>query len=79
MAHVTALPMLAQGAGSNRVVKGARIEHVCGDPSLGSEKDHDYGLRIVKTALRAIQMEISHPTIFDPTDLEPTEEVVNAS
>lgn len=79
MAHVTALPMLAQGAGSNRVVKGARIEHVCGDPSLGTEKDHEFGLRIVKTALRAMQMEISQPTIFDPIDLEPNEEVVNAS
>ena len=32
--------------GANRVVRGSRIEHVCGDPALGPEKDYAYGLRI---------------------------------
>ena len=52
--------------GANRVVKGARIEHVCGDPSLGPEKDFEHGLRITRTALKALQTPVSVPTLFVP-------------
>lgn len=52
--------------GAPRVVKGARIEHVVGDPSLGPEKDRAYGLAIVREALRALQTPVSQPTLFDP-------------
>jgi hypothetical protein len=47
-------------------VRGARIEHVCGNPGLGPAKDHDYGQRIVQTALRALQTPVAGPTLFDP-------------
>ena len=57
------LPMIT---GANRVVKGARIEHVCGDPSLGPEKDFEYGLRITRTALNALQTPVAVPTLFVP-------------
>lgn len=79
MAHISALFALAETTGSNRIVKGARIEHVCGDPSLGPDKDHAYGLRIVRTALRALQTKVAGPTIFDPTGVEPAEKVIHAS
>jgi hypothetical protein len=52
--------------GANRVVRGARIEHVCGDPGLGPEKDYAYGMRIVKKALEAVTVPVSGPTLFDP-------------
>ena len=48
------------------VIRGARIEHVCGDPHLGPEKDYAYGMRIVTTALEAIARPVSGPTLFDP-------------
>lgn len=54
--------------GANRVVRGCRIEHVCGDPELGAEKDYAYGMGIVRTALRALQTAVDGPTLFDPTD-----------
>ena len=52
--------------GANRVVRGARIEHVCGDPNLGEVKDYAYGMRIINTALAALAAEVSGPTLFDP-------------
>lgn len=52
--------------GALRVVKGARIEHVVGDPALGPEKDHAYGLQIVRGALGALQASVEEPTLFDP-------------
>ena len=52
--------------GANRVVRGARIEHVCGDPNLGEAKDYAYGMRIVTTALQSLATEVPGPTLFDP-------------
>lgn len=55
--------------GALRVVKGARIEHVVGDPALGPDKDHAYGLQILQGALRALQAPVQEPTLFDPTKM----------
>ena len=57
--------------GANRVIKGASIEHVCGDPSLGEQKDFEYGLRITRTALKALETAVDMPTLFDPADMMP--------
>lgn len=78
-AHISAIYGLAMTTGSNRVVRGARIEHVCGDPSLGPEKDHTYGRRIVWTALKAISTPVTKPTLFNPADVTPPEEASHAS
>ena len=63
---ISAIYNFALTTGANRVIRGARIEHVCGDPTLGPEKDYAYGLRIVNTALDAITTPVAHPTLFDP-------------
>ncbi len=65
---ISALYSLALTTGAPRVVRGSRIEHVCGDPSLGPERDFQYSRQIVMTALRAIQTEVSGPTLFDPAE-----------
>ena len=70
---ISAIYNLALTTGANRVVRGARIEHVCGDPELGPEKDFTYGLQIVQTALKALQSPVEGPTLFEPR------EVVHAS
>ena len=51
-------------------MRGARIEHVCGDPKLGPAADREYGQRIVRTALKAVQTPVDGPTLFDPAALE---------
>jgi glycine reductase len=65
-AQISAIYEFAMTTGANRVVCGSRIEHVCGDPALGPEKDYAYGLRIVRTALQALQASVDGPTLFDP-------------
>ena len=45
---ISAIYDLALTTGANRVVRGCRIEHVCGNPDLGPEKDREYGLRIIR-------------------------------
>jgi hypothetical protein len=61
---VSALPPLGLQAGGNRVVKGVKIEHVCGDPSLGAAGDVALRRRIVERCLDAIRTPVSSPTLF---------------
>ena len=65
---ISAIYNLALTTGANRVIRGARIEHVCGDPNLGPEKDYAFGMRIVRTALEALCTPVSEPTLFDPLE-----------
>ena len=58
-----------------RVVKGVRVEHVCGDPALNKENDLQLMRRIVETALGAMQTEVTGPTMFDPDAVSAKEEV----
>ena len=80
---ISAIYDFAMTTGANRVVRGARIEHVCGDPNLGPEKDYAYGMRIIETALRALGAEVDGPTLFDPmaapSEPDPSPEVRRAS
>ena len=76
---ITALYTLALTTGANRVVRGARIEHVCGDPDLGPEKDFAFGLRIVQTALEALETTVTGPTLFEPGETSSPKEAVHAS
>ena len=63
---MSAIYDLALTTGANRVVRGCRIEHVCGNPALGPDKDREYGLLIIRTALRALATPVTGPTLFDP-------------
>jgi hypothetical protein len=75
---ISAIYNFALTTGANRVIRGARIEHVCGDPTLGPEKDHAYGMRIVTTALEAIATPVARPTLFDPLAPGPALEAAHA-
>jgi len=76
---ISAIYGLALTTGANRVIKGCRIEHVCGNPDLGPEKDHAYGLNIIRTALKALQTVVTGPTLSDPADLMAEREASRAS
>jgi betaine reductase len=63
---VSALYSLALTTGAPRVIKGSRIEHVCGDPKLGPEGDLEYRRQIVLMALHADMTPVDGPTLFTP-------------
>jgi hypothetical protein len=76
---ISAIYNLALTTGANRVVRGARIEHVCGDPHLGPEKDYAFGMRIVRMALQAICTPVTEPTLFDPLEYAADLEMTHAT
>jgi glycine/betaine/sarcosine/D-proline reductase family selenoprotein B len=63
---ITAMAMLAEQLGANRIVTGAKIPHPCGDPTLAEEADRALRLEIVKCALSALQSDVKGSTIFVP-------------
>ncbi|MCI0438911.1 MAG: hypothetical protein L0177_07230 [Chloroflexi bacterium] len=75
---ISALPMIPLAANASRVVRGMRVEHVCGDPSLSPESDRELTRRIVLTALKAMQTEVTAPTMFEPSE-QGRREAVHAS
>ncbi len=65
---IGALPAIGLSANANRVVRGVKIQHVCGDPNLPEEADTALSLRIVQAALEALQAPVSGPTLFEPAE-----------
>ena len=64
-ALISAIPTIPLAAGVSRVVKGVRVEHVCGDPRLSAENDAQVATRIVEKALEALNTDVAEPTLFD--------------
>ncbi len=65
-AIITAMYPLVEQVGAGRIVKGVRIPHPCGDPSLPAEIDLRLRREIVVTALKALHSQVDGPTLFSP-------------
>ena len=75
---ISALPAIPLSLGAHRIVRGVRVEHLCGDPNLSKDRDWELMYSIAETALNAMQVPVSDPTLFDPSD-RPSKEAVNAA
>ena len=62
---ITALGPVAADLGANRVIRGVKIPHPCGDPTLEPSGDHALRVRLVSTAIDALGKKIDKATIFD--------------
>ena len=63
---ISAMFPLAEQVGASRIVKGVKIPHPCGDPSLPGEVDEKLRKSIVETALKALEEEVEESTVFTP-------------
>ncbi len=63
---ISAMFPLAEQVGASRIVKGVKIPHPCGDPSLPAEVDEKLRKSIVETALKALEEEVDESTVFTP-------------
>lgn len=59
---------LAEQVGASRIVKGVKIPHPCGDPTLPPEVDAKLRRTIVETALAALATDVQETTVFDVTE-----------
>lgn len=66
VAFITAMTKMATQVGANRIVTGTKIPFPCGNPDMSEEADLALRREIVKCALKALQTEVSGPTVFMP-------------
>jgi len=64
-AMISALGPVALDLGANRVVRGVKIPHPCGDPTLEPARDRALRVGLVRGALRALGTKLEEATIFD--------------
>ncbi|MBI4523533.1 MAG: glycine/betaine/sarcosine/D-proline family reductase selenoprotein B [Deltaproteobacteria bacterium] len=65
-AVISAMYPVVEQVGASRIVRGVRIPHPCGDPTLSAELDGRLRRGIVETALKALVSEVQGPTLFVP-------------
>ena len=73
VAMISALPAVPLALGAHRVVRGVRVEHLCGDPNLSPDRDRELMYSIVEAALRAVQTAVTEPQLFEPSASSPKE------
>jgi len=62
---ITALGPVASDLGANRVVRGVKIPHPCGDPSLDPSGDHALRVGLARAALGALGTKLEAAAMFD--------------
>lgn len=62
---ITALGPVASELGANRVVRGVKIPHPCGDPSLDPARDRALRAGLVRASLHALATKLVRAAIFD--------------
>ena len=62
---ITALGPVASELGANRVVRGVKIPHPCGDPTLEPGGDHALRVGLVRTSLKALATKLDAAQIFE--------------
>ena len=65
---ITSLDTVAESMACSRIIRGAGVMHVTGDPELSEEEERNWRRRLVDGALRALETSVDGPTIF-PTDI----------
>ena len=66
VALVTAMYPVAEQVRATRIIKGVSIPHPCGDPALSADLDARLRKAIVATALKALEADVTQPTVFTP-------------
>jgi glycine reductase len=62
---VTSLTAVALTVGANRVVRGTRFSHPCGNPQLDPAAERALRGALVHRALEALRQPVEAPTLFE--------------
>jgi glycine/betaine/sarcosine/D-proline reductase family selenoprotein B len=61
---ITSLDTVARSMGCWRIVRGAGVMHVTGDPSLTPGEEVRWRRRLLERALETLEDRVSEPTIY---------------
>ncbi len=60
----TALDTIAQSVGCYRIVRGAGVLHVMGNPALNPTEERAWRRQLIERALQALQTPVERPQVF---------------
>lgn len=63
---MTSLASVALKVGANRIVRGMRFSHPCGQPGLTPDDELAWRVGLVRAAVAALRTPVDEPTIFEP-------------
>lgn len=64
--HCCTVTPISLTVGANRIVPTIAIPHPFGDPNIEAKDEYALRKKLVETALKALQTEVSEQTIFEP-------------
>ncbi|MBI2217206.1 MAG: hypothetical protein HYU51_07910 [Candidatus Rokubacteria bacterium] len=65
---MTSLPAVALKVGANRVLRGNRFSHPCGNPALAPADERAWRLALVRRAIEVLSTRVEGPTLFEPQE-----------
>lgn len=65
---VTSLAAVALKVGANRVLRGTRFSHPCGNPALTPPDERAWRLAFVRRAIEVLGTPVEGPTLFEPPE-----------
>ena len=63
--HICTVTPISISVGANRVVPGVSIPHPVGRPDLPQEEERAYRRKMIETALKALETDITEQTVFE--------------
>lgn len=63
--HICTVTPISMTVGANRIVPGISIPHPAGNPHVSREEELKIREKIVRTALKALETEITEQTVFE--------------
>jgi len=64
-AHICSIIPISKTVGANRIVPSVAIPHPLGDPAKTPEQEKAIRRRLVETALKALETDISEQQVFE--------------
>jgi glycine reductase len=61
------LPQIPLSIGAPRIIPGFAIVHPLGDPTRPGPEEVRYRRQVVRTALEALSVAVTGPTVFEPS------------
>ena len=63
--HMATVVPISKTIGANRIIPGIGIPYPLGDPTQGEEDSKKIRKKMVRRALKALQMDVTEQTVFE--------------
>jgi glycine reductase len=77
--HICTIVPISMTVGANRIVPAVAIPHPLGRPGVSGEEEVELRLKLLRTALAGLQLEVEGPTVIEEAGPPVEREGLNAA